>query len=173
LGDLESDFDFSQPPRPPLLLPPEPAPGPASCPPGSVPSTLGAPCLGQAPPPPPASTPPLILQLTASVARRQDLRLNHGRIYLMVGCNMACSIYAHGHLNLKRGRRHLGLRSARKSLPAHRTVGISLSLSRRNLSAVRRTLHEHRSVKAAIEVQATTPGGLRESYLVSVMLSWR
>lgn len=174
LGNLESDFDFSQPPRPPLLLPAEPAPGPASCPPGSVPSTLGAPCLGQAAPvPPPASTPPPILQLTASVARRQDLRINHGRIYLMVGCNMACSIYAHGHLNLKRGRRHLGLRSIRKSLPAHRTAGISLSLSRRNLNAVRRALRRHRSVKASIEVQATATNGLRQNYLVSVMLTWR
>jgi phospholipase C len=33
LGDLSSDFDFSQPPRPPQLLPAHPAPGPASTPP--------------------------------------------------------------------------------------------------------------------------------------------
>ncbi len=43
LGNLESDFDFNQSPRPPLLLPVEPAPGPASCPPGSVPSTVQSP----------------------------------------------------------------------------------------------------------------------------------
>jgi phospholipase C len=30
LGDLRNDFDFSQPPRPPMLLPQHPAPGPAS-----------------------------------------------------------------------------------------------------------------------------------------------
>jgi phospholipase C len=30
LGNLYSDFDFSQPPRPPVLLPEHPAPGPAS-----------------------------------------------------------------------------------------------------------------------------------------------
>jgi len=155
LGNLESDFDFCQAPRPPLLLPVEPAPGPASCPPGSVPPALQSPCLTPAgpapasPTAPPASVPPLILQLTASVAPRQDLRINHGRIYLMVGCNMACSIYAHGHLNLTRGRRHLGLRLVRTSLTAHRTVGIALSLSRRNLSAVRRALSGHRSVKAS------------------------
>jgi phospholipase C len=35
LGDLASDFDFEQVPRPPVLLSPEPAPGPASQPPGS------------------------------------------------------------------------------------------------------------------------------------------
>jgi hypothetical protein len=111
------------------------------------------------------------LQLTASVAPRQDLRMNDGRVYLMVGCNMACSIYTHGHLNLKRGRRHLGLRSTRRTLVAHRTVGISLS--RRNLSAVRRALREHRSVEASIEVQATGADGLRQNYLVSVVLTWR
>jgi len=35
LGDLANDFDFSQQPRPPLLLPTDPEPGPASKPPGS------------------------------------------------------------------------------------------------------------------------------------------
>jgi phospholipase C len=185
LGNLESDFNFNQSPRPPLLLPPEPAPGPASCPPGSVPAGaatpnprsfcpyLSAPVSSAPTAPPTQPAPRLSLQLVASVAPRQDLRINHGRIYLMVGCNMACSIYAHGHLNLKRGHRHLGLRLVRTSLTAHRTVGISLSLSRRNLVAVRRALRKHRSVKASIEVQATGVDGLRQNYLVSVALTWR
>jgi hypothetical protein len=30
LGDISQAFDFSQPPRPPLLLDPHPTPGPAS-----------------------------------------------------------------------------------------------------------------------------------------------
>ena len=30
LGDLMSDFDFSQSPRPPVVLPTNPPPGPAS-----------------------------------------------------------------------------------------------------------------------------------------------
>ena len=177
LGNLEGDFDFDQSPLPPLILPPEPAPGPASCPPGSVP--LGAPqpepfspCTyplsTSSPSSPPSSAPAspsptqtltsLTLQLTASVAPRQDLRMNDGRIYLMVGCNMECSIYAHGHLNLMRGRRHLGLRLVRTSLVAHRTVGIALSLSRPNLNAVVRALRKHSSVKAAIEVEAGSGG---------------
>jgi phospholipase C len=33
LGDLTADFDFTQPPRPPLILPVHPPPGPASTPP--------------------------------------------------------------------------------------------------------------------------------------------
>ena len=32
LGDLRNDFDFSQSPQPPLVLPPNPPPGPASIP---------------------------------------------------------------------------------------------------------------------------------------------
>jgi phospholipase C len=32
LGNLVQDFDFSQPPQPPVLLPTHPAPGPASSP---------------------------------------------------------------------------------------------------------------------------------------------
>jgi phospholipase C len=187
LGNLISDFDFEQPPLAPLLLPPYPAPGPASCPPGTAgPGEPPPPVSVCAPPPvtqpappsaPPPSTPPavlpLTLQLTASVASRQDLRLNHGRVYLMVGCNMACSLYAHGHLNLLRGRGHLRLHSIRASLTADRTVGIALSLSHRNLSAVRRALHKHRSVKASIDVEATTADGVRRGYEVNVVLTWR
>jgi phospholipase C len=163
LGSLESDFNFNQAPRPPLLLSIHPAPGPASNPPGGV------------PPKPAASVKPTIpgLQLTASVARRQDLRLHHGRVYLLVGCNLSCSIYAHGHLNLTRHHRHLGLRSKRAMLAANQTVRIALSLSRSNLAAVRRALHRHHSVKASIEVDATGPSGQQQSYHVNVSLSWR
>ncbi|HEX8714938.1 MAG TPA: alkaline phosphatase family protein, partial [Solirubrobacteraceae bacterium] len=40
LGDLASDFDFNQSPRPPVLLPSHPEPGPASNPPGPTPPTV-------------------------------------------------------------------------------------------------------------------------------------
>ncbi len=75
--------------------------------------------------------------------------------------------------NLKRGHRHLGLRSVRGTLKAHRTVGIALSLSRRNLAAVIRALRRHRRVKAPIEVQATGPDSLLQRYYVTVVLTWR
>jgi hypothetical protein len=91
----------------------------------------------------------------------------------MVGCNMACSLYAHGHLNLLRSHQHLRLRSVRRSLAAHRTVGISLSLSHRNLIAVQRALRRHRPVKASIQVEVAGAGGLRQSYHVNVVLTWR
>ena len=101
------------------------------------------------------------------------MRLHHGRIYLMVGCNMACSLYAHGHLNLMRHRRHLRLRSVRRSLAADRTVRIALSLSRRNLAALRRALRTHRRVEALIDVDVSVAGAASKSYLVHVRLSYR
>ena len=161
LGSLESDFNFAQPPRAPLILPTHPAPGPASNPPGYVPPL----------PPPAPKVPPL--QLTASVAKRQNLRLHHGRIYLLVGCDRACSLDAHGHLNLLRHRRHLGLRRVRTTLAAGHAVRIALSLSRRNLASVRRALRAHRKVKASIKVDATDASGQRQAYRVAVTLSWR
>jgi hypothetical protein len=112
------------------------------------------------------------LGLTASVAPRQDVRLNHGRIYLELGCSMACSLYAHGHLNLLRGPRHLGLRPIRRSLAAHRTLDISLALLPANLAAVHRALSAHYTVKSSIEVQATS-GAERQRYAVVVTLTGR
>ncbi len=191
LGNLESDFDFCQAPRPPLLLPVDPAPGPASDPPGSVP-VAPEPALAPCPEPPsapprsptPPSTPPRsptppapapvapVLQLTASVAPRQDLRINHGRVYLMVGCNMECAIYAHGHLNLTHGRQHWELRATRASLVAHRSTGIALSLSRRELAVVRSALRAHRRVEALILVEARAPGQALHGYFVRVRLTY-
>jgi phospholipase C len=202
LGNLEADFDFNQSPTPPLLLPPEPAPGPASCSPGSVPPGAPqpeplSPCpypLSMSPassPTPPASpqptqtsasTPtqtsaatvtPLTLKLTASVAPRQNLRTNHGRIYLMVGCNMSCSLYAHGHLSLTQARRPLRLLSKHEALAAHRTVGISVSLSRRVLASVRAALRARRRIEALISVEARAPEQPLNGYFAPVRLTYR
>ncbi len=204
LGNLAQDFDFEQSPRPPLILPAEPAPGPASCPPGSVPAGATQPGPAEScpypknseppSPPPTPSAPPspsapsssstttlatapssssrLILQATASVAAHQDLRPNRGRIYLMVGCNVACSIHAHGHLSLWHGRQPLRLYGARRVLPAARTQGISLSLSHRDLIAVQQALRGHRSVTASIDVEARS-GAFLQGYHVDVALTWR
>lgn len=158
VGNLLSDFNFNQQPRAPLILPAHPAAGPTSNPP-SAPTAPAAPSLD--------------LQLVASVAPRQDLRLHHGRVYLLVSCNMACSLDAHGHLNLTRRHRHLGLRRVRTMLTGGRSERIALALSRRNLVGVRRALRSGRTVRASIAVDATAIDGLRQSYKVSVTLSYR
>jgi len=175
---------------PPVILPPEPAPGPASCPPGSVPSGAPQPealsacpypiTVPSTPSPPQTSTQsaaapvtPLTLQLTASVAPRQDLRLNDGRIYLTLGCNMACSLYAHGHLNLKFGHGRSELLGAHKALPGHRATGITLSLKRSGLAAARSALRAHRHLEALISVEVSSPGQPLRGYFVRVRLTYR
>ncbi|MGH2854566.1 MAG: alkaline phosphatase family protein [Solirubrobacteraceae bacterium] len=183
LGSLAGDFDFCQTPRPPLILSPHPTPGPASEPPGSVPPGGPEPPLSSCTPPstpppsPLASAPPAAvapaLQLTASVARKQDMRLHHGAIYLMVGCNEACSLYAHGHLSLLHHHQHLRLASARAALTADRTVRIALWLSRSVGAALRRAVRAGHAVEASIDVDVTAAGQAPKSYLVHVKLSYR
>jgi hypothetical protein len=163
LGAIVSDFNFGQQPRPPLILPTHPAPGPASSLPGASPT----------PAPVKPATPSLSLQLTASVAPNQSLRRNHGRVYLTVGCNMACSLDAHGHLSLTRRHRHLGLRRVRTTLTGGRAERIGLKLSQRNLAAVKRALRKGRKVKASIAIVAVGIDGLHRSRSVTVGLTYR
>ncbi|HEX4838627.1 MAG TPA: alkaline phosphatase family protein [Solirubrobacteraceae bacterium] len=163
LGDLVGDFNFNQLPRSPLVLPTHPTPGPASTPPGGSATPHAA--------PPKASGP---LKLIASVASRQNLRRHHGRIYLTVGCNVACSLHAWGHLNLRKHHRHRRLHSVRiAALAEHTNVQIGLSLSRATLTAVRSALRQHHKVIATIAVEATDGAGEHHSYLVRVRLSYR
>jgi Phosphoesterase family len=178
LGNLLSDFDFCQSPRAPLILPTHPEPGPASSPPGSAPTVPAQPEPGPCPPPeaPPKAAPPPpapVLALTASVAGRQNMRRNRGRIYLTVGCNMSCGIYAHGHLGLARRRRRLRLRSATATLAANHAVCITLYISRSEGAALRAALRAGRRVEALIDVDATAAGEASKSYLVHVQLSCR
>ena len=86
---------------------------------------------------------------------------------------MACTLDAHGHLNLLRHRRHLGLRRVQTTLEPDHTVQIALALSPANLAAARRALGAHHTVKSSIEVQATTPSGKSQTYHVTVTLTWR
>jgi phospholipase C len=164
LGNLESDFNFNQQPRPPLLLPAHPAPGPASTPPGGRPGPV-PPSVG---PPPPTGAERL--QLVASVRPLQNMRIHHGRVFLTVGCNLSCSIHAYGHLNVLKRHRHVRLRSVRTALAPHRSIRIALSLPHRALVAMRKALRRHRKAIATIAVLATDPSGERSSYLVKVEL---
>jgi phospholipase C len=163
LGNLIEDFNFDQPPRPPLILPTHPAPGPASNPPGYVP-----------PAPSPVVAKPPALQLVASVAPRQDLRRHHGNVELTLSCNIRCGLFAYGHLNVRRHRRrHVGLRPVHETLAAHEARELKLWLSPARLAAVRRALRRHRHVFASLTVAATGEEGQRQRYEVRVALRWR
>ncbi len=166
LGNLLADFNFNQAPRPPLILPPYPAPGPASNPPGYVPPAPPSPVIVK--PSAPA------LQLVASVAPRQNLRRQRGNVELTLSCNIRCSLFAYGHLNLRRHRRrHIGLRPVRRTLGAHMATELKLWLSPARIAAVRRALRLHRHVFARLTVAATGDEAQRQRYEVRVMLRWR
>jgi phospholipase C len=178
IGNLLSDFDFNQAPLAPLILPAHPSPGPASNPPGSTPApstqaTTPTPSSPSGPGVPAAPATKLTLQLVASVASRQDLRLHRGRVYVTVGCNESCSLSAHGHLSLLRHRRHLGLASTHAALAAGHATRIEVLLSRRTEAAVRRALRAGHRVQALIDISASAAGEPSKSYLVRIALSYR
>jgi phospholipase C len=165
LGNLESDFNFNQSPLPPLILPTHPAPGPASTPPGGSPTPPGV--------VPPTQAGGKRLQLIASVRPLQNMRIHRGRIYLTVGCNLACSVHAYGHLNVHQHHRRLRPHGARIAVAPHSASQIALSLSHHVLAAVRRALRHHHKVIATIAVVATDSSGERSDYLVHVKLVYR
>ncbi len=107
------------------------------------------------------------------MARRQDMRLHRGRVYLTVECNLACSLSAHGHLSLlARGHRHFGLRSSQVTLTASHATRIALSLSPATLEAVRHALQRRHSVTASVAVDITSTGQARHTYVVHVQLTY-
>jgi phospholipase C len=156
LGDLVNDFDFNQPPRPPLLLPTHPAPGPASCPPGGCP----------APPQLPAAPP---LQLTVSVARVQRIGGRRPAIKLVVGCSVGCRAQLSGVFSLKGKRRRYTLAGARVSLAGGFSRKLTIGLSRSEARAVLRALAQRRRVIATVRVTATAGSATRQ-YLARVRL---
>jgi phospholipase C len=176
LGNLEADFNFNQEPRPPLLLPTHPLPGPPSNPPGFVPPVVAPPTPMPMPTPTPTlspvtpqpSTTNRALQLVVSVAGRQSLHSHRGRITFALGCNVACDVYIHGHLSLTQHRRRVELRSLRFGLAADHDLWVGITLSHAELAGVRSALRHHRSVDAIVKVDAT--GASDQSYLMHVRL---
>jgi hypothetical protein len=149
LGDLQNDFDFSQAPLPPLVLPTHPAPGPASCPPGGCP------------------VPPL--QLIVNIARTQHIRGRHPAITLVLGCNVACAVQLGGRLSLGRRHRQRRLQTAHLLLAANHSIAEKLNLTRSSVRAIRRAQRRHQRVFVTIQVTAQA-GGASTTYAVQVRL---
>jgi hypothetical protein len=98
--------------------------------------------------------------------------VRHGhRVYLVVGCNEPCVLYAHGHLSLVRRHHHMRLRSVRTDLAAHDPTRIALSIPPRALSAVRAALRAHRRVYVLIDVEVSAAGQPWHAYVVRVRLT--
>ncbi|MCL2769806.1 MAG: hypothetical protein FWD42_06820 [Solirubrobacterales bacterium] len=92
---------------------------------------------------------------------------------IVVGCNLGCALYAHGHLSLRSHHRNMRLGSVRMSLAPSHAVRIALALSRGALAAVRAASRGRRHVEALIWVGVSAPGQSARGYLVRVRLSYR
>jgi len=159
LGNLSEDFNFNQAPRIPLLLPTHPEPGPASLPPAGLASAtkharrrvaLSASATGALP-----------LQLTASIARVQDLSQRGSRIHLILGCNLDCSLALSGSVTV--GGRTYPLTGAQASLTAGHSQTITLSPAGPSLDGA----------VARITVLASVPGQPTRSYTTQTHLVYR
>lgn len=176
LGNLLSDFNFSQAPLPPLLLPTHPEPGPASLPPAALaPSGLqplsGEPLASAAATGPPSASASLPLQLVASVARVQDMRLHRGRVELVVGCNRQCTLRVHGGVTIDG--RALSMPEVRVSLAGAHAVTLSVGLSPTELSQLQASLGAQATVPSTVTIVASAAGQPARSYLAHVRLSYR
>jgi phospholipase C len=168
LGNLSEDFNFSQQPRPPLLLPTHPEPGPASQPPGtqaSEPGNATGAFAAAVTPQSAVATPPL--QLVASVQGRQRVRDGAARVSLILGCNRDCSLALTASARV--GSRTIALTPvlARMQAGHSRTVSIPLGAS------ARAALARAHGAEARIEVVAQAPGEPTRNYRTQVHLSYR
>jgi phospholipase C len=128
LGDLAADFDFTQPPAPPFILPTHPAPW---------------------------SIPIAFRLLLGELTLRQNPRRHGGSIVFSATCTTPCQLSVSGYVVI-RGRK-IGLIPARRSLAAgpHR---FRINLSRRNRALLLRALRRHRTVQAFLATTATESG---------------
>jgi phospholipase C len=165
LGNLEEDFDFDQSPRPPLILPSDPAPGPASNPPGYTEPAAPPLAVASAAAPLPGRAP---FQLSASVARVQDIRQQRGSLALTLGCNRSCLVAVAGSLKLEPP---AAIDGARAALAAGRSVTLQLRLSASELRTVEDALHAGKHTLATLTVRATGLEGARRSYVADVELT--
>jgi phospholipase C len=133
LGDLSADFDFSQPPAPPFILPAHPAPW---------------------------SIPTAFRLLLSGLPRRQNPRLHAGSIVVRVACTRPCELSVSGYITIRR--RRVALISVARSLTAgqHR---FRVNFSRRNRAILLRQIKAHNAIPAMLRFGASETGAPGES----------
>ncbi len=124
LGDLARDFDFSQPPAPPFILPTHPARW-------SIPTAF---------------------RLLSATPLRQAPRLHGGNLVARLTCTVACRLTVSGYLTISlRGGLHLHILPTHLSLTGTRFFRVALSRSGR---AILRRVLGHWTVQARLTVAA-------------------
>jgi hypothetical protein len=142
LGDLTRDFDFSQAPTPPFLLPTHPAPW-------SIPTAFR---LG-----------------LSGLALRQTPRLHGGKLVAAVYCSMSCRVSISGYLTLRRANgRHIPVIPT--SLSVTGSGSLRIGLARSDRIRLQRTLAARKAVQALLTVTATETAPPGESSSASVQI---
>ena len=158
LGNLVEDFNFNQAPRPPLLLPVHPAPGPASKPPARSAAQARA-AAGALP-----------LQLVGSIESEQSLRAQGGRIYVTLSCNRECSINATG--SVRAGSLTVPLRALAVKLSGAHAATVSISLAPAELRRLDAAAGSG-AASGTLAVTATTPGQPPRAWTARLSLAVR
>ncbi|MDE3070706.1 MAG: hypothetical protein KGJ43_08260, partial [Acidobacteriota bacterium] len=137
LGSLASDFNFSQPPAPPFILPVEPIPD---------------------------SVPTAFRLLDAATPKRQIPARNAGRLQVILTCTVRCQVAVGGTLSLggHAGAATLSVKSRRLTMTG--THAVSLSLSPPDTQRLRaRLASTRRPVVASLQISATSLAGPRQT----------
>jgi phospholipase C len=143
LGDLGADFDFTQPPTPPFILPAHPLPW---------------------------SIPTAFRLFLSGLPLRQSPRLHRGSIVVSVTCTTACQLSVGGYVMIRR--RRLAVLSITRLLAVgpHR---FAVNLSRRNRAILLRTIKARRTVPAVLSFAASEPGAPSESTTAEALIRLR
>jgi phospholipase C len=145
LGDLSRDFDFSQPPAPPFLLPAHPAAW---------------------------SLPTAFRLLLTRVPLRQTPRLHRDGLVLSLTCTTNCRLSISGYLTISLpGGKHVHVLPVTTTFTGTRAVRVALS---RSSGAIMRRALAHRSVQTRLFViasQTGAPGAERVSTNLQIALA--
>jgi phospholipase C len=142
LGDLSRDFDFSQPPAPPFVLPAHPAAW---------------------------SLPTAFRLLLTRVPLRQTPRLHKGGLVLALTCTTNCRLSVTGYLTIPLpGGRHVHLLSASATFTGTRAVRV---VPGRSSGAILRRALARKSVQARLFVTASQVGAPGERVSTNLQIA--
>jgi hypothetical protein len=144
LGDLRRDFDFNQPPAPPLLLPTNPQPW---------------------------SLPAAFRLLVAETPLRQTPRFHQNGLVVVVSCLTRCHLKISGHLTIGPSGRKVDVIPRTLTFAGTRRLHVALPRSAR--TRLKGTLAANRTVHAHLQIAATPLAQPQQPVSASLLIKLR
>jgi phospholipase C len=129
LGNLAADFNFNQPPAPPFILPPHPAPW---------------------------SLPTAFRLLLEAMPPRENPRLHGGELVAGATCVTRCRLTVTGYVAIPQQGRYLTVKARKLSFSGTRRFRLQILRSQRRI--LMRALRAHRKASARLTLTATRTG---------------